>query len=124
MLGLLLAMIAGAAGAFLSLHGGLLDLQRQVGDLRTEVHQEIGGLRADLGGQIGGLRTDLEGQIGGLRADLAGLSSRMTRLETIVEVHFGTLPRGEDAASEAERTPGAMEPGKKSGPPDQNQPSP
>ena len=74
MLALMVAMVAMIGGLFVSVVG----LQRQVGDLRAEIHQEIGDLRTDLG-------------------------QRMARLEAIMEVHFGTppLPAGDAGGSAA-----------------------
>ena len=52
-------MIAAGALAFTTLSGQLLDMQKQIGGLRVEMHEEIGEL-----------------------------SERMTRIETLIETHL------------------------------------
>ena len=74
MLAGLFAMLAAVLGAgavgFTTLSGQLLGLQKQVGDLRTEVHAEVGGLRTEMHKEIGGLRTEIHKEIGGLRVEM------------------------------------------------------
>ena len=89
MLALMVAMVAMIGGVFVS----VLNLQRQVGDLRVEIHQEFGDLRTDLGRQIG----DLERQINDLRTDLG---QRMARLEANMVAHLGTPPLPTDGAGD------------------------
>ena len=93
MLALMVAMVAMIGGVFVS----VLSLQRQVGDLRVEIHQEFGDLRTDLGRQINDLRTDVERQINDLRTDLG---QRMARLEAIMVAHLGTPPLPADGAGD------------------------
>ena len=52
------------------MNGHLLDLQQQIGDLRTEVHEEIGDLRTDV------------------REEIGKLDTRIARLETLFETHL------------------------------------
>ena len=102
---MLVLMAALVGGLFVSMVG----FQRQIGDLRVEIHQEIGALRTDSERQIGDLRTDLERQIGDLRTDLerqindlrTDLGQRMARLEAIMEVHFGTPSLPADGAEDS-----------------------
>ena len=99
MLAGLFAMLAAVLGAgavgFTTLNGQLLGLQKQVGDLRTEVHEEVGGLRTEMHKEIGGLRTEMHKEIGGLRTEIQKeireLSDRLTRVETLIRTHL--VPR-------------------------------
>ena len=70
---MLAAMLAAGAVGFTTLSGQILGLQKQVGDLRTEMHQEIGGLRTEMHTEIG------------------DLSDRITRVETLIQTHL--VPR-------------------------------
>ena len=97
------AMLGAGALGFTAISGQLLDMQKQIGDLRTDVRTEIGDLRTDMHQQIGGLRTemgelrtDVHQQIGELRTDvhqqigelserIGELSERMTRVETLIQ---------------------------------------
>ena len=92
MLGLLIVLVGGLFVAIVTIHGSIVEVQRQIGDLRAEVHQETG----DLERQIGNLRTDLERQINDLRTDLGqrmgSLEERMARLAAIMVAHLGTPP--------------------------------
>ena len=83
MLALMFALVALVGGMFLS----TVSFQRQIGDLRAEIHQEIGGLRTDVEGQINDLRTDIE--------------QRMARLEAIMVAHLGTPPLPADGAGDS-----------------------
>ena len=76
---MLAIMVAVASGVFVS----MVSFQRQIGDLRVEIHQEIGTLRTDLGQRM----SDLE--------------QRMARLEAIMEVHFGTPPLPANSAGDS-----------------------
>ena len=66
---------------FTAVNGHLLDLQKQIGDLRTEMHEEIGGFRTEMHEEIGGLRTEVREEIG-------KLDTRIARLETLFETHL------------------------------------
>ena len=70
---MLAAMLGAGAVGFTTLSGQILGLQKQVGDLRTEVHEEIGGLRIEMQKEIG------------------DLSGRITRVETLIQTHL--VPR-------------------------------
>ena len=61
----------------------MIGLQRQIGDLRTDIHREISDLHDDLRGEI----SDLRGEINDLRVDMG---ERITRLETLMEVRPGS----------------------------------
>ena len=75
------AMNATMNANFTAVNGHLLDLQQQIGDLRTEMHEEIGGLRTEMHEEIGGLRTEVREEIGKLDTGIA-------RLETLFETHL------------------------------------
>ena len=75
------AMNATMNANFTAVNGHLLGLQKQVGDLRTEMHEEIGGLRTEMREEIGGLRTEMREEIG-------KLDTRIARLETLFETHL------------------------------------
>ena len=81
---MLAAMLGAGAVGFTTLSGQILGLQKQVGDLRTEVHEEIGGLRTEMQKGIGGLRIEMQKEIG-------DLSGRITRVETLIQTHL--VPR-------------------------------
>lgn len=81
---MLAAMLGAGAVGFTTLSGQILGLQKQVGDLRTEVHEEIGGLRTEMQKGIGGLRIEMQKEIG-------DLSGRITRVETLIQAHL--VPR-------------------------------
>ena len=111
------AMLGVGALGFTAISGQLLDMQKQIGELRTDTQTEIGNLRTDLHKQIGGvrteigefrtdlhkqigefrteigeLRTDLHKQIGEFRTEMhdeiGELSERMARVETLIETHL------------------------------------
>ena len=69
------AMNATMNANFTAVNGHLLDLQQQIGDLRTEMHEEIGGLRTEVREEIGKLDTGI------------------ARLETLFETHLVGVPR-------------------------------
>ena len=101
------AMLGAGALGFTAISGQLLDMQKQIGDLRTDVRTEIGDLRTDMRTEIGDLRTDMRTEIGDLRTDMrtemgelrtdvhqqigelseriGELSERMTRVETLIQ---------------------------------------
>ena len=72
--GLLATLLGSTLIGFVTIGGQLLDMQQQVGSLRTEMHDEIGQLRAEMQGQFG------------------QLSERMARMETVLQIHHGPLP--------------------------------
>ena len=93
------AMLGAGALGFTAISGQLLDMQKQIGELRTDTQTEIGNLRTDLHKQIGGvrteiadLRTDLHKQIGEFRTEMhdeiGELSERMAGVETLIETHL------------------------------------
>ena len=69
------AMNATMNANFTAVNGHLLDLQQQIGDLRTEVHEEIGDLRTDV------------------REEIGKLDTRIARLETLFETHLVGVAR-------------------------------
>ena len=72
------AMLGAGALGFTAISGQLLDMQKQIGELRTEMHDQIGELRTDMQKQIGELRMEMHDEIG-------ELSERMARVETLIE---------------------------------------
>ena len=87
MLGVLIAMVGGLFVAMVAFHGSIVEVQRQIGDLRVEIHQEIGALEERMGRRM----DRLEERMG-------ALEERMARLEAIIEVHFGAAPLPADGA--------------------------
>ena len=100
------AMLGAGALGFTTISGQLLDMQEQIGELRTDMQEQIGGvqteignLRTDMQKQISNLRTDMQKQIGELRMEmhdeigelserLGELSERMARVETLIETRL------------------------------------
>ena len=98
----LFAMFAGVFGAgavgFTTLSGQILGLQKQVGDLRTEVHDEIGDLRTEMHKEIGGLRTEMHEEIGALseriirvEERIVSVEERIISVERLIQTHL--VPR-------------------------------
>ena len=82
LIGMFAALLGSGVVGFTAINGQLVGIQRQIGDLRTEMHQEIGGLRTEMHREIGDLRTEMHRDIGGLRVDIGELSDRVTGVET------------------------------------------
>ena len=100
------AMLGAGALGFTAISGQLLDMQKQIGGLRTDMQTEIGGVQTEIGNlrtdmqkqiggvqtEIGNLRTDMQKQIGELRTDMqkqiGELSERMARVETLIETRL------------------------------------
>ena len=102
MLAGLFAMFAGVFGAgavgFTTLSGQILGLQKQVGDLRTEMHKEIGDLRTEMHKEIGDLRTEMQKEIGKLSDRMTRVEERMTSVETLIQTHLVPRSAGPPAA--------------------------
>ena len=82
------AMLGAGALGFTAISGQLLDMQKQIGELRTEMHDQIGELRMEMHDEIGelsGRLDELSGRLGELSERLGGLSERMARVETLIE---------------------------------------
>ena len=71
------AMLGAGALGFTTISGQLLDMQKQIGELRMEMHDEIG--------ELSGRLDELSGRLGELSERLGGLSERMARVETLIE---------------------------------------
>ena len=86
LIGMFAALLGSGVVGFTAINGQLVGIQRQIGDLRAEVHQEMGGLRAEMHRAMGGLRTEMHRAMGDLREEIRGdigkLSERVSRLET------------------------------------------
>ena len=94
----------------------MISVQRQVGELRTDMavqtgalREEMATLRNDLQGEMATLRSDLQGEIAALREEMATLRSdvqeqisdlgeRIARLEALMEILLEG--RAQDAAPE------------------------
>ena len=85
---------------FTAVNGHLLDLQQQIGDLRTEMREEIGGLRTEVRQDIDGLRTEV-------REDIGKLDTRIARLETLFETHLVGAARSGSAQGKPEPPSGS-----------------
>ena len=82
LIGMFAALLGSGVVGFTAINGQLVGIQRQIGDLRTEMHQEIGGLRTEMHREIGGLRTEMHQEIRGLSVEIGKLSDQVTRVET------------------------------------------
>ncbi len=86
--GLITVSLLTQAAGFVAINGRMLDIQREIGELRAEMHREIGELRAEMHREIGGLRAEMHREIGKFRAEmyreLRALSERVSRIETIL----------------------------------------
>ena len=89
------AMLGAGALGFTAISGQLLDMQQQIGELRTDMQKQIGGVQTE----IGELRTDMQKQIGGVQTEIGDLrtdmqnqigelSERMARVETLIETRL------------------------------------
>ena len=65
----------------------MVSLQRQIGELRTDLHREIGGLRAEMQQEMGSLRAEL-------RTELRAVKEGVTRLEVLIEQGAAPRPGG------------------------------
>ena len=77
---MLAAMLGAGAVGFTTLSGQIFGLQKQVGDLRTEVHKEIGDLR-----------TEMHEEIGALSERITRVEERIVSVETLIQTHL--VPR-------------------------------
>ena len=75
--GLLATLVGSTLIGFVTIGGQLLDMERRIGGLHTEVE----GIRTEMHKEIGGLRAEMREEIG-------ELSERMTRIETLLETHL------------------------------------
>ena len=64
------AMLGAGALGFTAISGQLLDMQEQIGELRTDMQEQIGELRMEMHDEIG------------------ELSERMARVETLIETRL------------------------------------
>ena len=71
LIGMFAALLGSGVVGFTAINGQLVGIQRQIGDLRVEMHQEIGDLRAEM-----------HREIRGLSVEIGKLSDRVTRVET------------------------------------------
>ncbi len=92
---LLAAVVTAGAVGYTALSGQMLEGQQNLREEIGTLREEIGTLRGEIGtfrGEIGTLR----GEIGTLRVEmheqLRGISDRLTRIETFLQVHHGPLP--------------------------------
>ena len=103
----------------------MISVQRQVGELRTDMavqngalREEMATLRNDLQGEISTLRSDLQGEMATLRADVQeeiatlrnDLGERIARLEALMEILLegraqGAAPEPGDPAADPLRGP-------------------
>ena len=96
------AMLGAGALGFTAISGQLLDMQKQIGgvqteiaNLRTETQKQIGGVQTEIANlrtetqkQIGELRTEMRDEIGELSERIGELSERMARIETLIETRL------------------------------------
>ena len=77
---MLAAMLSGTLVGFVAIGGQLVGLQRQIGEVRTDMTREIGDLRTEMHSEFG------------------RLSDRITRIETLIEAHLVTASDPRDPA--------------------------
>ena len=82
--GLLATLVGSTLIGFVTIGGQLLDMERRIGGLHTEVE----GIRTEMHKEIGGLRAEMREEIGRLSDRMGQLSERMTRVETLIETHL------------------------------------
>ena len=101
------SLVAAGAVGLTSLSGQIADLRSEthrerlafrrqmhedIGALREEMQEDFGALRDEMHEEIGGLREEMREEIGGLRSEIGGLSDRIARIETFLQIHHGPLP--------------------------------
>ena len=79
------AVLAIGAGAVGFLAAAVFDMKDDIGELRGDI--------GELGGELRGEMGELRGEIGEFRAEM---EARLTRLETLIEAHFGSSTRRSD----------------------------
>ena len=77
---ILAAMLSGTLVGFVAIGSQLVALQRQIGEVRTDMTREIGDLRTEMHSEFG------------------KLSDRITRIETLLETRLGPAPDARDPA--------------------------
>ena len=85
--GLLATLLGSTLIGFVSIGGQLLEMERRIGGLHTDVE----GIRTEMHQEIGGLRTEI-------REEFGELSERMTRIETLIETHLVPASNARDPA--------------------------
>ena len=73
LVGMFAALLGSGAVGFAAISGQILGLQRQIGDLRSEMHE-----------QNGDLRSEMHREIGALGREVGELAERMDRIETVL----------------------------------------
>ena len=75
---------------------GFVALTGQLISMRRHMHEEFSGLRNEMRTEFRGLRDEMRTEFGGLRDEMrtefGGLSDRMTRIETLLRIHYGPPP--------------------------------
>ena len=79
------AMLGAGALGFTAISGQLLDMQEQIGELRTDMQEQIGELRTDMQEQIGELRTEMHDEIGTLSERIGALAERVAAMEALIQ---------------------------------------
>ena len=74
------AMLGAGALGFNAISGQLLDMQKQIGELRTDMRKQIGELSERVG--------NLEGRMARLEGRMARLEERMTRVEDLIQTRL------------------------------------
>ena len=74
-------MVATGALGFTTLSGQLLDMQKQIGALRTEMHEEIGNLSERM--------ARVEEQVARVEEQVARVEERLTGIESFIRTHHG-----------------------------------
>ncbi len=87
MVTMLAALLGGTIVGFVAIGGQLVGLQRQIGDLRAEMHREIGEV-ADRITRVETRLTGVETRLTGVETRLTGVETRLTRVETQIETRL------------------------------------
>ena len=90
------SLVAAGAVGFTSLSGQIADLRsethRERLALQRQMHEDNLALREEMQEDNRALREEMQEEIGGLRSEIGGLSDRIARIETFLQIHHGPLP--------------------------------
>ena len=82
---IVVTMLAAMLGGFVAIGGQLVGLQRQIGEVRTDMTREIGGLRTEMHSEFGKLSdrlTRVETRLTTVETRLTTVETRLTTVET------------------------------------------
>ena len=102
---MLAAMLSGTIVGFVAIGGQLVGLQRQIGEVRTDMTRQIGDLRTEMHSEFGKLSdrlsrvetrlssvetrlSSVETRLSGVETRLTGVETRLTAVETVIETRL------------------------------------